>query len=146
MLSFNKIKNKKGRPRKERGFNNVLDDMESDDYMKTIVLNVRVSYSEKNYIKNLTRSKSDNVSSYVRRLIFDVYSYKLNTKETLINHVISRDEYTFNEPRSTFIYIRLTEVEKKEIERLALMYHRSVSEFIRWICIQVPIDELLYLE
>lgn len=143
MFKIVNFSNRKGRPRKKRGFNLNSIDSINDDYMKTIVLNIRVSESEKNYLKNVSSSKSYNISSYIRRLIFDVYFYKLKDKDSLTKNQIINGEYAFNEPRNKFIYIRLTEVEKKEVERLAIMNHRSVSEFIRWLCIQLPIDELL---
>lgn len=143
MFKIVKFSNGKGRPRKKRGFNLNSIDSINDDYMKTIVLNIRVSESEKNYLKNVSSSKSYNISSYIRRLIFDIYFYKLKDKDSLTKNQIINGEYAFNEPRNKFIYIRLTEVEKKEVERLAIMNHRSVSEFIRWLCIQLPIDELL---
>lgn len=135
--------NKKGRPRKKRGLNNTIKEHQSDDYMKTIVLNVRVSKSEKIYLENLTKSKSDNISSYIRRLIFDIYFYKLKKKEDLIENIVVKGDYAFNEPRTEFIYVRLTEVEKQEVEKLAIMYHRNISEFIRWVSIQIPIDEII---
>lgn len=140
---FKLSRNKTGRPRKKRGFNYNKKDNQNDNYMKTVVLNIRVSESEKNYLKNTTKLKSSNISSYIRRLIFDVYFQKLKANEIPIIHSLGNGEYAFNDKRNSYIYIRLTEVEKMELENLALMYHRNISEFVRWVSIQIPTDELI---
>lgn len=132
-----------GRPRKERNLSLNHKEYQNDSYMKTVVLNIRVSESEKEYLKNIVKSKSTNISSYIRRLIFEVYFYKLKNKELSLIHALGNGDYAFIDKRTSFIYVRLTEIEKMEVERLSNMYHRSISEFIRWLAIEVPIDELI---
>lgn len=132
-----------GRPVKERGFNCDNIATKNDNYLKTVVVHVRVSDDEKEYLKNKSKSKSENISSYIRRLIFDIYLERLRNKNNLVEFINGRGLYPFIDERTSYIHIRFTEREKFEVEKLAQQYHRGISDFIRWVSIQLPIDEMI---
>ena len=116
-----------------------------ENTIKTIVLKIRVSSEEKRYIKMLAKlNQDDNVSSFIRKLIFEVYEYDITHKtEFIIRSILSNKPYPFNTIRDEFIYIRLTPIEKKKIESYAKMHHRGVSEFIRWITLHIYTNDYI---
>lgn len=132
-----------GRPPKNRGINLTDISTENDDYIKTVVVHVRVSEEEKKYLQQKVRSQSCNISSYIRRLIFDVYLEKLRSKKDLIEFINGKGVYPYQDYRTEYIHIRFTEREKYEVLKLSKQYHRDISDFIRWVAIQLPIDEMI---
>ena len=142
---FNKdiIETKIGRPKKKKGFN--LDSIfgNNDSFSKTVVVHVRVSEDEKKYLGARAKANCDSISSYIRRLIFDVYLEKLRGKQDINTIINTNDGYIFRDYRTEYIHIRFTEREKYEVEKLAQQYHRGISDFIRWVGINLPVEELI---
>lgn len=120
-------------------------DSDDIDSVKTVVVKIRVSSEEKRYIKMLAKlNQGDNVSSFIRKLIFEVYEYDITHKtEFIIKSILPNKPYPFNTIRDEFIYIRLTPTEKKKIESYAKMHHRDVSEFVRWITLHIYVSDYI---
>lgn len=120
-------------------------DSDNIETLKTIVVKVRVSSEEKRYIKILAKlNQSDNVSSFIRKLIFEVYEYDITHKtESIVKSILDNKPYPFNTNRDEFIYVRFTPIEKKKIESYAKMHHRGVSEFIRWITLHIYANDFI---
>jgi len=118
---------------------------EDEDTIKTVVVKIRVSSEEKRYVKMLAKlNQDDNVSSFIRKLIFEVYWYDITRKtEFIIKSMLSTKPYPFDTVRDEFIYVRLTPIEKKKIESYAKMHHRNISEFIRWVTLHIYINDYI---
>lgn len=112
---------------------------------KTIIIKIRVSDEEKKYIKMLAKlNQGDNVSNFIRKLIFEVYYYDITNKsETIIKSILSNKPYPFNTIRTEFICIRLTSKEKSKIEFYAKMNNRDISEFVRWVVLNLYLNDYI---
>lgn len=115
-------------------------------HCKNYVIRVRVSPDEKTYLKKLAKiNQGDNVSAFLRKLIFEVYAYDIkNKQEFLARSMITMKPYIFDyNNRTEFVHVRLTTSEKEKLYAYARYSHRDVSEFIRWISLQVYVDSFI---
>lgn len=112
---------------------------------KTTVKHVRVSEEEKLYLNTIAKMHGENISAFVRRLIFDVYRNDLSKNKDLFTEKYLGSKWTFNLNRTTSIHIRLTVSEKNTLIKLAKSHNRTASSFIRWIALQVYLDDFIII-
>ena len=110
---------------------------------ETTVMHIRLSEEEKTYLKTMADMHGENISAFVRRLIFDVYRNDLSKNKSLFTEKYLFSKWVFNTNRTTSIHIRLTDREKNTLTKLAKVHNRTVSSFVRWVALQVYLDDFI---
>lgn len=126
-------------------FKNTKDLIENNTNFEsdTTVMHIRVSEEEKTYLNTMAEMHGENISAFVRRLIFDVYRNDLSKDKTFFIEKYLFSKWAFNTNRTTSIHIRLTDREKNTLTKLAKAHNRTVSSFVRWVALQVYLDDFI---
>lgn len=110
---------------------------------ETTVIHVRVSQDEKEYLNKMAKIHGENTSAFIRRLIFDVYKNDLSQNKNVFIDKYLQSKWVFDTNRTESIHIRFTFSEKGVLTKMAESHSRTISNFIRWVVLQVYLDDFI---